>query len=147
MEIFIDNRTDETIDDELVDLINKTVEAAIKIEKFTFDYEVAISIVAEEEIKKLNRDYRSKDSVTDVLSFPMYEEGDIEPVQLGDIIICFKRAVEQSEEYGHDFRREISYLTAHGMLHLLGYDHMQEDDKRVMRSKEKEIMDILELKR
>ena len=87
--------------------------------------------------------YRGIDNETDVLSFPMEGEFPMDVSMLGDIIISAEKAQEQSVEYGHSLIREISYLTAHSMLHLLGYDHMEEDEKRVMRDKEKAIMERL----
>ena len=121
-----------------------------------------IIIVDGEYIRTLNREQRGIDSVTDVLSFPsldgirgkkllkgehpadLDEEGGI---FLGSIAICEKRAKEQAEEYGHSEEREINYLAVHGLLHLLGYDHMTEDDKREMRGKEEKILKKIKLER
>ena len=111
------------------------------------DFEIGISLVTPEEIQELNHQYRGKDQVTDVLSFPIYEETDPEPVQLGDIVICLKRAKEQAEEYGHSLERELCFLTAHGMLHLMGYDHMEEEEMEKMQKKEKEIMQRIHMPR
>ena len=102
-----------------------------------------------EEIQELNAEYRNIDKETDVLSFPMLEFPEDEdmltyetgiPVMLGDIVISTTRAAEQAEAYGHSLEREICYLSVHSVLHLLGYDHMEEDEKRVMRAREKAIM-------
>ncbi len=101
------------------------------------NYEISLSFVSEEEIKELNRDYRNKDSVTDVLSFPLKDDFQVQTNLLGDIIICCKRAVEQAKEYNHSIKREIVYLVVHSMFHLLGYDHIDESDKIIMRNKEK----------
>ncbi len=121
-----------------------------------------IVIVDEEEIRRLNREIRSIDEVTDVLSFPSLEDikgvklqkedfpADIDEEDnlfLGSIAICEKRAREQAEEYGHGFEREINYLAVHGLCHLLGYDHMTEEDKREMRTKEERILSAMNLKR
>ena len=108
--------------------------------------EVSVSFVDNEEIRELNREYRNVDSPTDVLSFPMEEDslGLFTPL-LGDIVISLERALEQSKEYGHSFEREIAYLTAHSMFHLLGYDHMTNEDKKVMREKEKSVMKTLKI--
>ncbi|MDE6597144.1 MAG: rRNA maturation RNase YbeY [Clostridia bacterium] len=110
-----------------------------------------IIIVDEDEIRRLNKEQRDKDAVTDVLSFPSLdgifgkalkkedfpcdtdEDGNL---FIGSIAICLKRAKEQAEEYGHSLNRELNYLAAHGVCHLLGYDHMDEIDKKVMREKE-----------
>ena len=96
---------------------------------------VAIEIVDEEEIQRLNREFRMKDAVTDVLTFPSWEG---EPIKcpsdgfLGDIAICYPRAEEQAEEYGHSLERELSFLTIHGILHILGYDHIELEDEKIM---------------
>ena len=112
--------------------------------------EVSVSFVSEEEIQTLNRDYRGTDRVTDVLSFPQYDdlsEMEGELIELGDVVICRKRAEEQAEEYGHSLEREIVYLFVHSMLHLLGYDHMEADEKAEMRRREEEVMEELGLVR
>lgn len=95
---------------------------------------VCITIVSEDEIRRINREFREIDKVTDVLSFPAWDGGEYDLTDgfLGDIAICEKRAREQAEEYGHSTIREFAFLTVHGMLHLLGYDHMQPDDEKVM---------------
>lgn len=102
--------------------------------------EVGVTLVGEEAIRQLNRDYRGIDAPTDVLSFPLEEPGEIqtggEPELLGDVVICVPRALAQAEEYGHSFRRELLYLAVHGLLHLLGYDHETGEEKRKMREKE-----------
>lgn len=94
-----------------------------------------IIIVDEEKIQYLNRNYRNKDSVTDVISFALEDDETFIKTDvriLGDIYICLKRAKDQSIEYGHSFLREISFLTIHGLLHLLGYDHMENDEEKIM---------------
>ena len=117
------------------------------IDKFC---EISVLFVDNEKIRILNRDYRENDKETDVLSFPQYEnieeindEGDFIP--LGDVVISLERALEQSKEYGHSFLREVSYLTVHSILHLLGYDHMDDEEKKNMRNKEEIILDKLEI--
>lgn len=109
--------------------------------------EISVSFVEAEEIKRLNAEYRQVDSVTDVLSFPQFddmsdipEEGEI---CLGDVVICRQRAEEQAAEFGHSFEREIIYLFTHSILHLLGYDHMTDEDKSEMRAREEEVMEYL----
>ena len=109
------------------------------------DAEVSVSFVTNEEIQNLNRDYRNKDSVTDVISFAL-EEDDMNiihedaPRTLGDIVISTDRAKEQAEDYGHSYRRELLFLSLHGFLHLLGYDHMESDDEVKMNGKQEEIL-------
>ncbi|MDZ7672098.1 MAG: rRNA maturation RNase YbeY [Halanaerobiales bacterium] len=103
--------------------------------------EISVALVDNAKIRELNKKFRKKDEVTDVLSFPMDEE------ILGDIIISAERALSQSKDYGHSFKREICYLVTHGILHLLGYDHKNEGEKKEMRKKEERILKELEIKR
>lgn len=116
--------------------------------------EISLSFVSMEEIHQLNKMYRQVDRHTDVLSFPMIEdfneidwEDEEEEILLGDVVICLEQAQKQAEEYGHSQMREIVYLFVHSVLHLLGYDHMEESDKVQMRQQEELIMDALDLKR
>ena len=110
--------------------------------------EVAVTIVDDSEIRELNREYRGIDSATDVLSFEMGEENpETGAVMLGDIIISIDSAVHQSQEYEHSLERELAFLTIHGMLHLLGYDHMTEEEEKVMFAKQDEILERLKLTR
>ena len=142
------------IDDELVTLLEKVALYTLKERGFSTDVEVDMTIVSGEEIKSLNNEMRNKDSVTDVLSFPQneLEPGNFDPelcerdldtgsVLLGDMRISIPRCEEQGKELGHGFKREIMYLTVHSVLHLLGYDHVDEGEmKKQMRRREKEIM-------
>lgn len=113
------------------------------------DAEVSVTVVNGDEIKELNRDYRGKDSVTDVLSFPQFDDYDeltydlIEndyTTLIGDVVLCYDRAVSQAEEYGTGITRELVYLFVHSILHLMGYDHEEEDEKKEMRAREEMIM-------
>lgn len=143
MTILIDNRDlDFEIPKEILKDFENATEIILEMENIIEDVEVSISFVNEEEIKELNRDYRENDKVTDVLSFPTEMEYHIEgvPLILGDVVICSKRAKEQSIEFGHSFQRELVYLFVHSMFHLLGYDHIDEDDKILMRKREKEAL-------
>jgi probable rRNA maturation factor len=149
----IDNRqVIVTIGPELYDIIKGVVREALALENFAADTDVSISLVDNDEIRDLNRTYRGVDSPTDVLSFPMLEgEDNIKildmPLMLGDIVISLERAREQCKDYGHSFEREAGYLTAHGMLHLMGYDHQTEEDKKIMRQKEECVLEKLKLRR
>ena len=113
--------------------------------------EISLTLTEPEEIRQLNREYRNTDSVTDVLSFPQFENVSEMPEQgelcLGDVVICRQRITQQAQEYGHSFERELVYLFVHSMLHLMGYDHMEEDEKKKMREKEEKVMDYLGLRR
>jgi len=128
-------------------LIRRCCNAVLLEESFETDAEVSVSFVNNAEIKRLNSFYRKKDIETDVLSFPLGENGiyDINPETnariLGDIVISMEMAVRQADMYGHTLRREVGFLTVHSMLHLLGYDHeTSKEDERVMRQKEEKIL-------
>lgn len=132
-------------------LAKRAVKTALEYEGFERVAEVSLTFVDEEEIKTLNRDWRDNDKVTDVLSFPaLSDEDEIvafddEAVVLGDIIICLKRCFEQAEEFGHSKEREVAYLTSHSVLHLLGYDHMEENEEKEMVRRQGEIVALLGL--
>lgn len=133
-------------------LIRRCCNAVLKLEEFEGSVEVSVTLVNNKQIKELNSIYRNKDSVTDVLSFPMGEDGkyDVDPKTgakiLGDIVISMETAVEQAERFGHSLQREVGYLTAHSMLHLLGYDHEDNGLQRIrMREKEEMVMTQLGL--
>lgn len=127
--------------------IEHAAAAALAFENRTGD--LTILVDTPEHIQTLNRDFRHVDRVTDVLTFPAWE-GEISlsaDGYLGDIMICYARAKGQAVEYGHSLERELSFLAVHGVLHLLGYDHMTEADESVMRSKQTEILNRLGVKR
>ena len=148
MEIYYDDRQDHIIiTDEIKNLIEKSIAAVLKVENLDENVEVSVSFVGDEEIRDLNRDYRGVDKSTDVLSFPMDDEFIIDNRILGDVIINTRRVMEQAEELGHSEERELSYLTVHSILHLLGYDHMEDEDKREMREREKLAMKELSIYR
>lgn len=146
MNIYFDDRQDSIeISRELEGLLESVIKECLRVEGLDEDYEVSVSFVTDDEIQGLNRDFRGVDKVTDVLSFPVDDEFDVGDKLLGDIIISTNRAKEQAEDYGHEFIREMAYLTAHSMFHLLGYDHMDDDEKSDMRSKEKLVMKNLNI--
>ena len=140
------------IPEKLEQLLSDGLNAVAKLHGLGEKEEVDITIVTDEEIHALNRDYRNVDRSTDVLSFALDEDGG-EPELvggpevhlLGDIIISAETAARQAEEFGHGLEREIVYLAVHGLLHLLGYDHMQEEDKAIMRAKEEEALREIKL--
>lgn len=124
---------------EYEELIKQAVEGTLKYEGFEKNCEVSVTFTDNENIRILNKEYRDIDRETDVLSFPMDDEGD--EVVLGDIVISLEKALEQSESYGHSLEREISFLCVHSCLHLLGYDHETgEDDEKEMFKKQDEIL-------
>ncbi|MBZ2175728.1 rRNA maturation RNase YbeY [Schnuerera sp. xch1] len=148
MEVFIVNRQDKV---ELNESIFRSIKDAIResliLEGRSLDYEISVSFVDNDEIRELNKNYRNIDSATDVLSFVMEEDDDnLIPIKmLGDIVISAEMALKQSIEYNHSLLREITYLSVHSMFHLLGYDHMQQDEAKIMRNKEKEVMKKLHI--
>lgn len=145
----------QIVSDEILDYMTKAANRAVELEKLPTDKcEVSVTFVSLDEIHEINREYREVDSPTDVLSFPQYEREDIDfyrenpdevpdILELGDVVICKEKAEMQSVEFGHSFEREIIYLFTHSILHLLGYDHMEEDEKACMRKREEEIMQYL----
>ena len=130
-------------------LIRRCCQAVLITENFKRDTEVSVSFINNKEIRNLNRIYRDKDKSTDVLSFPLGENGNYDTnaetgyVMLGDIVISLETAFKQADNFGHSLEREIGFLTVHSMLHLLGYDHMEEAEKREMRDREEEVMEYL----
>ena len=132
-------------------LVRRCCNAVLKLEDFQGPAEISVTFTDNAQIKELNAQYRNKDMETDVLSFPMGENGkyDINMETgaqiLGDIVISMEKAVEQSERFGHSLQREVGYLTAHSMLHLLGYDHEDNMERVRMREKEELVMEQLGL--
>ena len=141
------------ITNELENLIERAVSTTLVFEEIDFDCAVSVTYTDNVGIKEYNRDYREKDAVTDVLSFPMFDMDTDEvyaldgtPAELGDVVLSLERAKEQADEYGHSFEREVAFLCVHSTLHLLGYDHERSDEEdKLMRSKQREIMRILGL--
>lgn len=134
--------------------IYKAVEEALNYENVKCDVTLSMVVTDNAHIKELNNTHRNIDRETDVLSFPGYEKEEWEEIKnkkdmayIGDIVISKEKVEEQALEYENSFEREFCYLTVHGMLHLMGYDHMEDEDKKVMREKEEEIMSKLGLTR
>ncbi len=135
-------------------LVRRACKAALIFEEFPYPAEISVSFVDDERIRELNREHRGLDRSTDVLSFPLCENGEYEVspetgcVALGDIVISLEHAKAQAEEFGHSFEREVAYLTVHSMLHLLGYDHEAGGIEQVrMREKEEGVLKQLGLPR
>ena len=132
--------------------IMKVLEKCFETEELN-DKNLYINIVLTnpENIKKMNNEYRNINKETDVLSFPMFEKEELEKRNnlikdiLGDIVISIERVEEQAREYGHSFERELSYMAVHGFYHLMGYDHIKEEDKTIMRQKEEKILQELDI--
>ena len=126
----------EDIEKYIIDVLTKEYES---------DREVYVSVLltGNEEIQRVNRDFRGKDTPTDVISFAYHDNDEADNGlydSLGDIIISLERVEEQRKDYGHSFKREFYYVLTHGLLHLMGYDHMEEEEKKIMRAKEEEIL-------
>lgn len=146
IDVLFDDRQDiMEITENNMKAIEKAIETVLDSEDKKGDFEVSVSFVTNDEIKLLNREYRNVDSETDVLSFPMDEDEFDGIILLGDIVLSTQRIIEQANDYEHSLEREMLYLTVHSMLHLIGYDHMNSEDKEEMRSKEKEIMKKLQI--
>ena len=135
-------------------LMRRCCEATLLTEGFTEQGEISISFVSNEEIRKINAEFRNVDAVTDVISFPLGENGvyDRNPesgaLLLGDMVISLQKAEQQAELYGHTLQREVAYLTVHSVLHLLGYDHVDSEEEELeMREHQRVIMKKLGLER
>ena len=143
------------IGDKLESLIVEIIKVALKQEKANENVEVSIVLVDNDYIQKLNKQYRSIDAPTDVLSFAMneticeqdYIESEDQEQLLGDIVISVERAKEQAAKFGHSFERELGYLAVHGLLHLLGFNHENQEEKEIMRKKEEQILKEFDLSR
>ena len=148
---------DETgsVSEEMLKEVENLLQFAAEREGVQDQAEVSVTIVSNDDIHQINKEYRGKDAPTDVISFALEEEGEGEieivgaemPPVFGDIIISADRTREQSEEYNHSFKRELGFLAVHGFLHLLGYDHMTKEEEEEMFTKQKELLDAYGLKR
>lgn len=165
--LYTENRQDKIeVTNEFVGKISEVCDFALKEEKMSLDYQISLLFVDNEEIREINNETRNIDKETDVLSFPMldFEEGKVykdmylnfnfdetfkdgNELILGDMVLSLEKALEQSKEYGHSYEREVSYLVVHSILHLLGYDHMVDVDKKKMRKREEEILNKLSITR
>ncbi len=151
---FSNNKNFMEVDDLLLSLVKRACEATLEYENFRGDAEVSVTFTDNSEIHELNLHFRNIDRETDVLSFPLGENGeyDIDPengaFQLGDIVISVEKAKQQAEEYGHSFNREVAFLTVHSMLHLLGYDHVNnKTEEENMFKRQHEILEKMGVKR
>lgn len=160
MSLLIDNSQDIYDTAEIEKLAGSVFEKTLEARHMDKNYEVSLTFVDNEEIRRINNIYRDIDFPTDVLSFPMIdyknrhgknsiEDMDLDSgeIVLGDIVISLERAYEQAVDYGHSFQREIAFLMVHGMLHLLGYDHEEENDRKEMRAEEEKILSSLHMER
>ena len=165
MTIHFESETGDTLDFDYESMRTSVIEATAEEEHCPYEFEVNVTFTDNEGIRQINREFRELDMPTDVLSFPMvsYERpGDFSGLEqdsasnfhpetgellLGDIVISLERAREQAQEYGHSLQREICFLAAHSMLHLLGYDHMEEQERIVMEQKQEKVLQSLGITR
>lgn len=165
--IYVDNRQNKLeVNDSLIEELTKVIDFALKEEDVNIKCEVSLVLVDNDEIKEINSSTRGINKETDVLSFPMleYENGKVfkemytnyefpqsdfdgEELVLGDIVLSLEKALEQSKEFNHSYEREASYLVVHSVLHLLGYDHMEDEERKIMRTREEEILNKLNITR
>lgn len=160
-ELIIENEQNkEELTEEITAAVQAVCDKVMETEECDFDAEISVTFVDNAAIREINREHRGIDKPTDVLSFPMLEfdergvaedaelECDGDLVMLGDIVISLERAREQSVEFGHSLKREVAFLTAHSMLHLLGYDHVDDaEGERVMREKQNNVLNALNITR
>ena len=146
MNVEISNLTNENIDEKLINDVVKATSERLNIK----DSIVGIVLVDNKRIHEINREYRNVDRETDVISFAFLEDEtdpDMDIDNLGEIYISLEKARSQAEEYGHSFKRELSFLVVHGLLHLLGYDHMTSEEEKEMFSLQEEILSSLNINR
>ena len=164
MTLFFEEEGSLLLDLPCRELAEKVIEAALDYVACPYEAEVNLLLTMNDEIQEMNRNFRNIDRPTDVLSFPMvdYEEAgnfdfledvmeafhpDSGELILGDIVISKEKVISQAEEYGHSVEREYAFLIAHSMLHLFGYDHMEEEERAIMEQKQREILEILQIVR
>lgn len=164
MSLFIEEEGDVTLPFDVKEVAERVTAAALECEKCPYEAEINLLLTTDEEIRKMNREYRQTDRATDVLSFPMLEydapadfsfldeaEDAFDPesgeLVLGDIVISKEKVLAQAEEYGHSPLREYAFLIAHSMLHLFGYDHMEDDERELMEARQRVIMEAVNIPR
>lgn len=152
--VYKDVEPNETFKEIIEIVINK----CFSVEKLdNLKLYISVTLTTPQEIRKINNEFRKIDKETDVLSFPMFEKNEIDsivdcgknevPETIGDVIISVERVEQQAKEYGHCFERELAYMVVHGFYHLMGYDHMNDNDKKVMRKKEENVLNMLNINR
>ncbi len=166
MTLYLEDEVDFFLENkDLIDKIKAVINKCLEEEKVPYEVEVSLSVVDLEAIHEINRMHRQIDQPTDVLSFPQIEPEtigyinwenvdkmgcmnfDTKELMLGDIILCAQRAVEQAKSYGHSLEREVCFLVAHSMFHLLGYDHITKEDEKVMLDKQSNVLKSLSILR
>ncbi|WMJ88050.1 rRNA maturation RNase YbeY [Anaerocolumna sp. MB42-C2] len=165
MTLNIEYETEIKLDFDYESIIEKVVKKSLDREKCPYEVELNVILTGNQEMKEINKEYRNIDTPTDVLSFPMidyetpadfsgleeeednYFNPETGELLLGDIIISVEKVMEQAKQYGHSLKRELAFLTAHSMMHLFGYDHMEEEERIIMEEKQKNVLDELQIYR
>ena len=173
MTIYYENQTDYEFDFDYKKTANDVISKTLLLEHFNYEVDVSITFVDEENIREINKEFRDLDKSTDVLSFPMIEydsdysrisdrkeemydflidridikNPDTDEIILGDIVLCIPVIIMQAQEYNHSILREYAFLIAHSMLHLLGYDHIEDDERIIMENKQNQILESLNITR
>lgn len=165
MSLNLEYETEKKLDIDYETIINEVVEKSLDIENCPYEVELNVIITDNEGIKEINQEYRGINAPTDVLSFPLIDyvtPSDFSHVEedadsyfnpetgellLGDIIISVDKVIAQAEEYGHSAKRELAFLVAHSMMHLFGYDHMEEEERLVMEKKQEHVLEELKIYR
>ena len=164
MRIYLEDEGDMNLNLDYMELSEEVAEAVLDAEECPYEAQVELLLTMNDEIHQMNKEFREIDRPTDVLSFPMIDfpepadyaflvedESCFDPetgeLMLGNIVISKEKVISQAEEYGHSVKREFSFLIAHSMLHLLGYDHMEEEEKKQMRAKEENVLNQLNITR
>lgn len=165
MTLNFENETNKDFDFNAVELATRVIDKCLDAEEFPYEAEVSLTIVDDETIKEINKEQRDIDRATDVLSFPMLEydspsdfdfleaesidwvNPDTGEITLGDIVISIDHCKAQAEEYGHSVTREYAFLITHSMLHLFGYDHMEDEEREVMEDRQRTILEELGINR
>lgn len=164
MTVYVEYETDKKLELPYEEIIREVAEASLDFENCPYEAEVNVLLTDNEAIQELNREYRGIDRPTDVLSFPMLEYGspadfteleeeadcfnpDTGELMLGDIVISVEKVREQAAAYGHSEKRELAFLVAHSMLHLMGYDHMDEQERICMEERQSRILEQLNIRR
>lgn len=164
MRIFLENEGELDLSLDYLELAEEVAEAVLDYEKCPYESQIELLLTDNEEIQRINQEFREIDRPTDVLSFPMVDfeipadydfledddscfDPETGELMLGNIVISKEKVISQAEEYGHSVKREYAFLIAHSMLHLLGYDHMEEEERAVMEGKQREILEQLGINR
>lgn len=161
MTILIDNETDKKFDFDTGEVIRSVIEKTLQLEACPYEVAVNVLLTDDEEVRLANKEFRDLDRPTDVLSFPAvdyeapsdftlvdqnpecYMDPENDELLLGDIMVSLDKVVSQAKEYGHSEKRELAFLIAHSILHLLGYDHMEAEDRKIMEEKQETVLALL----